>query len=208
MTPVEILPLFSVPLYKSTMPITDEMKLAAKGLEYFRVDAGNGYQSVDTRVLDIPEFEDIKTEIMNQVDFFCMQLKISPSVKFKLTNSWVMKHMQGDWAQEHCHTNSLLSGLVYIDTDGTTGDIHFNGRSGIFPSAIDIEFTDYNIYNSRGWAITPRTGDVLLFPSTLFHRVSNNMYGRGRYCLSFNMFVDAELGVLKNSVNRLSINIE
>ena len=205
MTPVEIIPLFSVPLYRSTMTISDDVKRSARDLEYSRIDAGNGYQSVNTRVLDTPEFKYIKSEILSQVDFFSRQLCVSPSVTFKLTNSWVMRHDRGDWAQEHSHTNSLLSGIVYLDTDGTTGDINFNSRSNIFPAAIDIEFSGYNIYNSKGWTITPHSGDVLIFPSTLLHSVSENTCNNGRYCLSFNMFVDGELGMVKDSINRLSV---
>jgi uncharacterized protein (TIGR02466 family) len=207
MTPVEIIPLFSVPLYRSTMAISDSVKRSARDLGYFRIDAGNGYQSVNTRVLDEPEFNSIKIEIMSQVDFFSAQLCVSPGISFKLTNSWMMKHMQGDWAQEHSHTNSLLSGIVYIDTDGTSGDINFNSRSSIFPSAVDVEFSAYNIYNSRGWTITPQTGDVLIFPSTLLHSVSKNIYNKARYCLSFNMFMQGGLGSVKDSINQLNLNV-
>jgi uncharacterized protein (TIGR02466 family) len=117
-----------------------------------------------------------------------------------------MKHLRGDWAQEHSHTNSLLSGIVYLDTDETAGDIHFNNRSSIFPSAVDVEYSGYNIYNSRGWSITPKTGDVLIFPSTLLHSVSKNIYNKARYSLSFNMFVEGKLGAVKNSINQLSLD--
>ena len=199
-----VIPLFSIPLYTAMLDITQEELNFIKQVEFKRVSAGNGDQSVDTHVLDFTELVNLKKQIYDHLDNLTSNtLHITRAVTFKLQNSWVMRHCLGDWSHEHHHANSIFSGVLYIETDEQSGDIVFlkGNHLNLFPSAISIPVTEYNEINSSMWEITPTTGQLILFPSHLIHRVSPSKSSNLRYCIAFNLFpnglLDQEMAELE-----------
>ena len=124
-------------------------------------------------------------------------LHITPDIEFEMTNSWVVKHDKGDWGQAHIHTNCLLSGVVYLQTDDKSGKIVFRKEtnySNLFPTGVDVDFTTWNVFNARMWSFQPHDNEMFLFPSTLLHSVDKNESDLERYSVAFNFFPRGKLG--------------
>lgn len=194
-----IVPLFSSPIFNTTIdPIPEEVKQYLFDVSYERMFVGNGWYSDDKYILDKPECAWLKDQVMSALQIYVKEvLKVRDGIEFEMTNSWVVKHDKGDWGQSHVHTNSLLSGVVYLQTDEKSGSIMFNRDSiqqNLFPNAIDIEFSEYNVYNSKHWAFQPKNDQIFFFPSTVLHSITENESDITRYSLAFNFFVKGKLG--------------
>ena len=48
-------------------------------------------------------------------------IKLQKNISHKILNSWVMKHEKNNFSHRHFHQNSLISGILYIQTDENSG---------------------------------------------------------------------------------------
>ena len=190
----DLLPLFSTPVYFSNIDKSIVGNLPE--IEFQRMDGDNAWSSKNKYVLEIPELQNLKKAIEEKLrEYIFDLLKVETSVEFYITNSWVNVHNTGDRILDHHHNNSLFSGIYYIETTSTSGQIIFkNPESRIFPSAIDILFTENNLFNSRAMPYTPNIGDIIIFPSTLAHAVTKSESATPRTILAFNVFARGTFG--------------
>jgi uncharacterized protein (TIGR02466 family) len=129
-----------------------------------------------------------------------VNLRYAPStdVQFYITQSWLNWTNRGEYHHSHYHQNSLISGVIYINA--TEDDrIYFHKNSS---PTIRIETENYNLYNSDSWWIPVKTGDIILFPSELYHNVQEVSHDETRISLAFNVWVRGILGN-QNSKNQL-----
>tara|TARA_B100001013_G_scaffold262204_1_gene164760 strand:- start:2513 stop:3172 length:660 start_codon:yes stop_codon:yes gene_type:complete len=198
----KITPLWATPLFQSTLKnIPQECKdYIMKNVEYKRYPANNGFGSKSKFLLDIQALAPLKKVLTDVThEYLYKILDIDESADFQMTNSWSVKHIKGDEAGQHHHANSMLSGILYLQTDEKTGDVLFVKERNHFPlfnDTIQIPFkgNNYNLYNVEGWAIKPRNNQLLLFPSQLRHEVYPNESDTERYCIAFNFFAFGKFG--------------
>jgi uncharacterized protein (TIGR02466 family) len=199
-TDVDVYPLFSTPLYKTNLERSDDDVRSFTDTQNFKFleQAKNGYVSENVYVLESSELKQLKNEIQNNVDFFVYDvLDVNKSIEFNITNSWIMKHKSGHWSQEHFHSNSLITGIYYFDVRDDSGNISLIKNQmffNLFPPSFDIPFNKKNGFNGRGFIVTPKNGDLLIFPSHVRHEVSANLNMNERHCLAFNVFIKGTLG--------------
>lgn len=195
----EVLPLFAIPVYETVLnPISQEIKDYIINLPYERMHVGNGWYSEEKYVLENPECEPLKKLIMEELEYFIRDtLHVRKGIDFHMTNSWAVKHEKGDWGQMHAHTNSLLSGVFYLQTNEDSGKIRFHKEinyNNLFPISTDLEYDSYNIFNSRIWTFKPKNDLLLFFPSNLMHSITDNESEEDRFSLAFNFFPKGKLG--------------
>ena len=195
-----VYPLFSTPVYVNN--VGDFPRPDLRSLQYSSTmpdgSAYNFQSSLDKRVLDRPEFAQVRAIVMKEIDVYTRQLlAVHADIEFYITDSWINVHRRGQSAGAHVHHNSLISGVLYLQTSEKSGDIVFH-RDGLslvpFPPALDLDVTTYNIYNCKSWGHRPKTNDVCLFPSVLMHSVDPNETDEERWCLAFNVFVRGNIG--------------
>jgi uncharacterized protein (TIGR02466 family) len=194
-----VVPLFSSPVFNTDIePIPENVLKFMSEIPYERMFIGNGWYSYDKYVLNKSELSWLKTQIMDALNIYVRNvLCVTDNITFEMTNSWVVKHDKGDWGQSHIHTNCVLSGVVYLDVDEKSGDIVFNRdtiQQNLFPNAIDIEFSEWNVFNSRKWRFQPHNNQVFFFPSSLLHSIEPNESENIRTSLAFNFFPKGKLG--------------
>jgi uncharacterized protein (TIGR02466 family) len=135
---------------------------------------------------------------MKALDIYVREvLHVRENINFEMTNSWIVKHDKGDWGQSHIHTNCLLSGVLYLQTNDKSGAIVFNKdvtQQNLFPNAIDIEFEEWNIFNSKRWRFQPKNNQTFFFPSSVLHSIEDNESDETRYSIAFNFFPKGKLG--------------
>jgi uncharacterized protein (TIGR02466 family) len=207
MTTRTIFPLFSTPVYVNN--VGDFVRPDLASLEYSSTaPTGQVYNfasSVDKNVLDLPSFGAVRALVQREIEVYAREIMaVSRNVEFYITNSWINVHRRGQSAGGHVHNNSLISGVLYLQVNESSGDLVFH-RDALsllpFPPALDLDMRAFNIYNCKTWAYKPKTNDICLFPSVVMHSADPNESDLERVCLAFNVFVRGDFGPL----HRLSI---
>ena len=126
----------------------------------------------------------------------------SPSLKFKLTGSWLTKNTNNSSHHPHTHSNTMLSAVTYFNDSVKAGEklpgIVFEPKkfSGVFPTFQfnfdDVEVTDWNIFNCGTYTIRPEHNDVIVFPGHLAH--ASEVSHTERYCIGANYFITGDVG--------------
>jgi uncharacterized protein (TIGR02466 family) len=196
----DIIELFPTPLYRNSIEIDEATKATTFAQPYQRYDIG---LFTHTHILDEPGFETIRAQITKELNYFIYDyLKVVPDIEYYITTSWIMKHLRGDYTVHHCHTNSIFSGVVYIQVDDNTGGIKFTRDPkcyNIWPPALNADTTTgvSSRITSDEWTVIPKTGDVLLWPSHLVHEVAPSQSDTERYALAFNVYLKGTFGGFK-----------
>lgn len=205
-----ITPLFAIPLLEAIIEVPEGSKEFIKNVEYKRFPVDNGFGTPNKFLLDLPELKELRMKIMQTCQHYIYQiLQVDPSADFQITNSWAVKHIKGDESGAHGHANSILSGVLYIQTDDLSGDILFvkdKSYYNLFTPTVEVPFTEHNSFNAQGWAVRPRNNLLILFPSTLQHSVYPSRSEQERYAVAFNLFAFGKFGY--DQVTQLHISNE
>ena len=147
--------------------------------------------SIDRLVLDNDELSDIKKVLTDSVnEYFKEIVNSDQGVELYITNSWINVTKNGESHQLHKHKNSILSAILYIDTC-EEDKVSFITEHDVFGN---FSFTSNRItdWNANLWTIQAETDKLVMFPSTLSHRVNTrpNTCTGTRISLSFNTWVE------------------
>jgi uncharacterized protein (TIGR02466 family) len=215
-----ITPLFSIPLYKSTIPPLDPITLTKlKNLEWEDPDAfveenerfdvaqatldATHQESADRHVLDRPSLAKLRKNIQDKIDDFVHNVMgVDHKMSWEITTSWVNRTVKGGYGESHYHSNSLISGVLYLEVDDISGKICFHKRSNwgnLFSDTIRVTYSEITDANADTVLFTPRTNDIILFPSHLSHSVPPSESEQDRYSLAFNVFPRGVVGKGGNS---------
>jgi len=156
-----------------------------------RENSGNT-SSVDNYILQNKKLSNLNRFIELSLNKYFKEIYApSKNVKPYITQSWVNYCKKGQFHHVHEHPNSFISGIFYIQADANKDKIYFykNGYR-----QLSIPTNDFNLYNSTSWWLEVKTGDLILFPSSLTHKVET-VETDLRMSLSFNTFLKGTLGV-------------
>jgi uncharacterized protein (TIGR02466 family) len=155
-------------------------------------NAGN-LVSKDNYILNNKIFNEIKKELLVYInDYFNSIIVPDNKIKPYITQSWINYTEKGQFHHSHEHPNSIVSGVLYINADKNNDQIIFYKRH--FPE-IKINTKKYNLFNSTSWTFKIQTGDLILFPSGLTHKVDFKEGDNTRISLAFNVFIKGKIGI-------------
>lgn len=149
------------------------------------------FTSVDKHILNrfplqkreiLDAFEDMKTNEMKY-----------KSSKFEMTTSWATKTLYGGRGHYHHHANCAFSGVLYESHIDGGAPLEFQAP-GPFSSFSFCEPDEFNILNSPAWKFTPEQNLLVLFPSSLKHRIGAHLSETPRYSLAFNFLPVGQIG--------------
>jgi uncharacterized protein (TIGR02466 family) len=186
--------IFPTPVYISKLNrelSSLELKFVEKNKKNVYKNAGNT-TSNNNYILNEKQFVNIKKELDLRIkDYFdkiiCPANKITPYI----TQSWLNYTETNQYHHKHSHLNSLLSGVFYINCEEKFDKIKFFNNEH---KTIKPETKDWNIWNSETWWFPVKTGDIILFPSSLIHMVENKEGTNTRISLAFNVFIKGTVG--------------
>ena len=191
---VKVTGIFPVPIYQTILniEISTEEKNFFNKLE--RTKNSYNYNSKNNYVLDEEPLSTLKKELFLRVeDYFQKIITPKTNVLPYITQSWVNWTKSGEEHHKHAHSNSLFSGVFYIDADEEYDSIKFFKRHTY--ESLSIEPYEYHLFNSESWTFKVKTGDIILFPSSLGHLVESKIGDNLRTSLSFNTFIKGTIGV-------------
>jgi uncharacterized protein (TIGR02466 family) len=148
--------------------------------------------SVETYILNAEPLQKLKTVLEEKlVEYFNALHKPRDDVKIVITQSWANYTTKGQGHHVHRHPNSFISGVLYIKTNENKDKIKFHNNKN---SQIQIEPTEWNIFNSKTWMLEVNENELYLFPSELVHEVPTTEGDAERISISFNTFLVGQLG--------------
>ena len=117
------------------------------------------------------------TEYVSTVNPF-----ITADADYFLNHSWIAITGKGQSQEWHAHTDAIVSGVYYYQTNGEDGDLWFRNpvpytRIGLFPAGAS---------SPEKVHVKPRVGNLVLFPGWLEHKVCVNTTDHERIVVSFN----------------------
>ena len=190
--------IFPTPVYISKLDRTLtplELKFVDKSKKDFYKNEGN-ITTKNNYILNEKPFANIKKELDLRVqDYFDKVISPSNNITPYITQSWLNYTETNQYHHKHAHPNSLVSGVFYINCDEEHDKIKFFNDTY---KTIKPEVKDYNIWNSESWWFSVKTGDVILFPSSLTHMVETKQGDNTRISLAFNVFIKGTVGNNKN----------
>jgi uncharacterized protein (TIGR02466 family) len=152
--------------------------------------------SNDNYILNNKEFKNLKLEIDLRVkDYFKKVISPTDAITPYITQSWLNYTEKNQYHHKHAHPNSLVSGVFYINCHEEHDKIKFFKEDY---KTIKPEIKDWNLWNAESWWFSVKTGDVILFPSSLTHMVETKQGDNTRISLAFNVFIKGTVGVNKS----------
>ena len=197
MTEAVISGIFPTPIYMSKLdrsltPL--ELKFVDKNKKDFFKNEGN-ITSNNTYILNEKPFLNLKKELDIRIkDYFEKIICPVDTVIPYITQSWLNFTETNQYHHKHAHPNSLVSGVFYINCHEQFDKIKFfnDGYKTIRP-----EIKDWNLWNSESWWFPVKTGNLIMFPSSLTHMVETKEGTNTRISLAFNVFVKGKIGINK-----------
>jgi uncharacterized protein (TIGR02466 family) len=199
MTEAIINGIFPTPIYMSKL----DRKLTSLELKFVDENKKDSYKNTgnitsnNTYILNKKPFLNLKKELDLRVkDYFKKVISSTDAITPYITQSWLNYTETNQFHHKHEHPNSLVSGVFYINCHEEFDKIKFF-KKDIY-QMIKPEIKTWNIWNSESWWFTVKTGDLIMFPSSLTHMVENKEGTNTRISLAFNVFIKGTIGVNKS----------
>ena len=189
--------LFSTPIYttkidrgftKQELQFVDNQKNKCKN------NQGN-INTKDNYILNRKEFKNIKKFLDKHCKEY-LDTVICPknNIELYITQSWLNYTEANQYHHKHAHPNSVVSGVLYFDSDKKNDKILFSSNKGYQQISPKIDDTKFNIWNSETWFFAVETGDLFMFPSSTTHQVETKQGKNTRISLAFNTFYKGTIG--------------
>ena len=186
--------IFPTPIYISKLnrDITTKELLFIDNTKLDTYNNEGNTTSNDNYILNNKEFKFLKNELDLKVqDYFNKIISPSNNIIPYITQSWLNYTETNQYHHKHAHPNSLVSGVFYINCHEEHDKIKFFNDNY---KTIKLEVKDWNMWNSESWWFSVKTGDVILFPSSLTHMVETKKGDNTRISLAFNVFIKGTVG--------------
>ena len=109
--------------------------------------------------------------------------------KQRIVAMWAIINKKNSFNVMHNHQNCYFSSSYYVKKPKNSGDITFfdpkEAKKYRFP-----KIEKYTEYSAETVTIKPEEGDLLIFPSYLYHSVGENLSEDDRVAVSFNVDID------------------
>jgi uncharacterized protein (TIGR02466 family) len=146
--------------------------------------AGNLFKRPEASFRRLGEI--VKQEFLNYKNQFagadCELIKSFPK-ELEFTSSWYVRLRSGGYLERHIHEVGWISGAVYLvlpknKKDPTEGCFEYGLHGDNYPQKHS---------NFPVGVASPSVGDIVLFPSSLFHRTIPFSSNEERICIAFDL---------------------
>jgi uncharacterized protein (TIGR02466 family) len=194
MKTADIISIFPTPIYVTNI----NRKLTEKEMSFIKQckkishnNVGN-VTSNNNYVLEDKAFKNLKNEINILVkDYYMKIVSINSDIIPYITQSWLNYTNKDQFHHKHEHPNSFVSGVFYPDCDQKVDSINFFNE--VYKQIVPHP-KEFNGFNSRTFTLPLKTGDIVLFPSSLTHMVETKKGNNTRTSLAFNTFMKGTMG--------------
>ena len=187
--------IFPTPIYTTKMDrgfTKQELQFVDNQKNKYINNQGN-INTKDNYILNRKEFKNVK-KFLDQCCQDYLEKILSPknNIELYITQSWLNYTEENQYHHKHEHSNSVVSGVLYFDSDKEKDKIKFTNPVGY--QQIKPEIKDFNIWNSETWWFALETGQLVMFPSSTIHQVETKKGNNTRISLAFNTFYKGIIG--------------
>ena len=153
----EVFNFFPTPVFYNNIDIDIDTKEFLLNSSFERMSSGSGNFTKNHYILDNEVCKGFVDKLFFQLKLFVNDYLHTDDNHFDwyMQNSWVVEHEPNDFVKTHSHSNSLISGVYYLDVPKDSGDITFHkpaGLTNIFHVSTDIPFKEYTPINCGVWS--------------------------------------------------------
>jgi uncharacterized protein (TIGR02466 family) len=188
---INIMPIFINFLAVDSLRL-DNDRIEKFCLERKRSSAGRvisnagGWQS-DNLDPTTPELAELFAEVGKRLDEVHRAFEFNPSLRQVITEAWININQKGHVNYSHDHPGSLFSCVYYVKGGADKGALEFKTPIAAHTYAISNEMiANFNAFTGHAMVIPPVTGDLLIFPSWLLHRVNMSQSDEDRISIALN----------------------
>lgn len=130
---------------------------------------GSATSSHDNNKNIFYDLDNVVSNIENRLETFLDNYATDTGFKKqKIVNSWFNIQQKGSLLKTHLHASAVLSGTIYINVDNNSSKLYFENPNK-FIKYFENTFDSLTQYNYEYFYITPKIGDLIIFPSWLEH---------------------------------------
>ena len=189
--------IFPTPIYTTKMdrPFTkQELQFVKEQKNHCNKNTGN-INTKDNYILNRKQFKNIKKFLDKCCEDYLNRI-ICPkkNIKLYITQSWLNYTETNQYHHKHEHPNSVISGVLYFDSDIKNDKILFSHPIHYQQIKPETDNTKWNLWNSGTWFFPVETGNLFMFPSSTTHQVQTKQGNNTRISLAFNTFYKGTIG--------------
>ena len=189
--------IFPIPIYTTKIDrgfTKQELQFVKEQKKHCSNNQGN-INTKDNYILNRKEFKNIKKFLDKHCKKY-LDTVICPknNIELYITQSWLNYTEANQYHHKHEHPNSVVSGVLYFDSDLKNDKILFSHSRGYQQIKPEIDDTKWNLWNSGTWFFPVETGNLFMFPSSTTHQVETKKGNNTRISLAFNTFYKGSVG--------------
>jgi uncharacterized protein (TIGR02466 family) len=191
------LDLFAIPLYRTIIGAPTQQEQDHLSRLEMTEGRHTALNSHNLRILDQIQLRELRHKIDSGITEFMTHLGVDQAkITMPITTSWLNLYQQGDSTHQHSHSNSIISGVYYLEDCDHTAPIQFHRAPGyvnLWPNTINLPIKQHNALNIDVITVIPKKGELIMWPSHLAHSVPPNESDTPRHTIAFNTFVKGTL---------------
>lgn len=196
--------LFSTTIYSNKLggprqkAFLDEVRIACRAIaaedgagQIWSANAGykgyTSYASLNDLPVRNPTFADLCERLKPHLSAFAAAVDFDTrGLEPEVDSIWINVLEPGGTHTGHIHTNSVISGTLYVDVPDGASALRFEDPRLAMMMAAPPRRTRAAPHNRQFVYVQPAVGSVLLWESWLRHEVPANMASEDRISVSFN----------------------
>ena len=189
--------IFPIPIYttKINRGFTKQELQFVKEQKKHCLNNESNINTKDNYILNRKEFKNIKKFLDKHCkDYLDTIICPKNNIELYITQSWLNYTEADQYHHKHEHPNSVVSGVLYFNSDVKNDKILFSHSKGYEQISPEIDNTKFNLWNSRTWFFPVETGNLFMFPSSTTHQVETKKGTNTRISLAFNTFYKGTVG--------------
>ena len=188
--------IFPIPIYTTKIDrgfTKQELQFVKQQKKHCKNNEGN-INTEDNYILNRKEFKNIKKFLDKHCkDYLDTVICPKNNIELYITQSWLNYTEANQYHHKHAHPNSVISGVLYFDSDIKNDKILFS-KGGYQQIRPDTDKEKFNLWNSGTWFFPVETGNLFMFPSSTTHQVETKKGNNTRISLAFNTFYKGSVG--------------
>jgi len=189
--------IFPTPIYTTKMDrgfTKQELNFVEQQKKHCSNNQGN-INTKDNYILNRKKFKNIKKFLDKHCkDYLNTIICPKNNIELYITQSWLNYTEANQYHHKHEHPNSVVSGVLYFDSDIKNDKILFSHSKGYQQISPETDKEKFNLWNSSTWFFPVQTGDLFMFPSSTIHQVETKKGNNTRISLAFNTFYKGTMG--------------
>jgi len=189
--------IFPIPIYTTSMErgfTKQELQFVNEQKKHCKNNTGN-INTKDNYILNRKQFKNIKKFLDKHCKEY-LDTVICPknNIELYITQSWLNYTEADQYHHQHAHPNSVVSGVLYFDSDVKNDKILFSHPISYQQIRAETDKEKFNLWNSATWFFPVETGNLFMFPSSTTHQVETKKGNNTRISLAFNTFYKGTMG--------------